>query len=60
MKVEIIEGFYIEVTADADKELVNKSESQEIRTKKIYVPLEGDYSMWIEEDEAIETIDPIV
>jgi hypothetical protein len=60
MTVEIIEGFYIEVTADAGKELVNKNETPEIRTKKIYVPLEGDYSMWIEEDEAIEPIDPIV
>jgi hypothetical protein len=56
MTVEIIEGFYIEVTAEAGKELVNKNETPEIRTKKIYVPLEGDYSMWIEEDEAIEPI----
>ncbi len=60
MTVEIIEGFYIEVTAEAGKELVNKNETPEIRTKKIYVPLEGDYSMWIEEDEAIEPIEPIV
>jgi hypothetical protein len=56
MTIEIIEGFYIEVTAEAGKELVNKNETPEIRTKKIYVPLEGDYSMWIEEDEAIEPI----
>jgi hypothetical protein len=53
MTVEIIEGFYIEVTAEAGMELVNKNETPEIRTKKIYVPLEGDYSMWVEENEII-------
>jgi hypothetical protein len=53
MTVEIIADYYIEVTADAGKELVNKNETPEIRTKKIYVPLEGDYSMWIEENEII-------
>ena len=53
MTVETIPNFYIEITAEAGKELVNKNESPEIRTKKIYVPLEGDYSMWIEENEII-------
>ena len=53
MTVETIPNFYIEITAEAGKELVNKNESPEIRTKKIYVPLEGDYSMWTEENEII-------
>ena len=53
MTVETIPNFYIEITADAGKELVNKNETPEIRTKKIYVPLEGDYSMWVEENELI-------
>ena len=53
MTVQIIKDFYIEVTAEAGKELVNKNENPEIRTKKIYVPLEGDYSMWVEENEII-------
>ena len=53
MTVEIIADYYIEVTAEAGMELVNKNETPEIRTKKIYVPLEGDYSMWIEENEII-------
>ena len=53
MTVETIPNFYIEITAEAGKELVNKNETPEIRTKKIYVPLEGDYSMWIEENELI-------
>ena len=53
MTVETIPNFYIEITAEAGKELVNKNETPEIRTKKIYVPLEGDYSMWIEENEII-------
>jgi hypothetical protein len=53
MTVEIIEEFYIEITAEEGKELVNKNETPEIRTKKIYVPLEGDYSMWVEENELI-------
>lgn len=53
MTVEIIPNFYIEVTAETGKELVNKIEIPEIRTKKIYVPLEGDYSMWAEENELI-------
>ena len=53
MTVQTIPDFYIEVTAEAGKELVNKNETPEIRTKKIYVPLEGDYSMWVEENELI-------
>ena len=53
MIVETIPNFYIEITAEAGKELVNKNETPEIRTKKIYVPLEGDYSMWTEENELI-------
>ena len=53
MTIETIPNFYIEITAEAGKELVNKNETPEIRTKKIYVPLEGDYSMWIEENEII-------
>ena len=53
MTVQIIPDFYIEVTAEEGKELVNKNETPEIRTKKIYVPLEGDYSMWVEENELI-------
>ncbi len=53
MTVQIIPDFYIEVTAEEGKELVNKNENPEIRTKKIYVPLEGDYSMWVEENELI-------
>ena len=53
MTVQTIPDFYIEVTAEAGKELVNKNETPEIRTKKIYVPLEGDYSMWTEENELI-------
>jgi len=48
MTVQIIPDFYIEITAEEGKELVNKNE-----TKKIYVPLEGDYSMWVEENELI-------
>ena len=53
MTIETIPNFYIEITAEAGKELVNKNETPEIRTKKIYVPLEGDYSMWVEENELI-------
>jgi len=53
MTVQIIPDFYIEITAEEGKELVNKNETPEIRTKKIYVPLEGDYSMWVEENELI-------
>lgn len=53
MTVQTIPDFYIEVTAEAGKELVNKNETPEIRTHKIYVPLEGDYSMWVEENELI-------
>ncbi len=53
MTTQIIPDFYIEITAEEGKELVNKNETPEIRTKKIYVPLEGDYSMWTEENELI-------
>jgi hypothetical protein len=53
MTVQTIPDFYIEITAETGKELVNKNETPEIRTKKIYVPLEGDYSMWVEENELI-------
>jgi hypothetical protein len=53
MTTQIIPDFYIEITAEEGKELVNKNETPEIRTKKIYVPLEGDYSMWVEENELI-------
>jgi hypothetical protein len=57
MTINIVEGFYIHITADHFKELVwpaGNGEGGDIRTKEIYVPLEGDYSMWIEEDEWIE------
>ena len=50
MKIETIPDYYIHITADSGKELVN----EEIRAKEIYVPLNGDYSMWVEEDEIIE------
>ncbi|CAB4153477.1 hypothetical protein UFOVP639_1, partial [uncultured Caudovirales phage] len=57
MNIDIVEGFYIHITADHFKELVwpgGNGEGDDIRTKEIYVPLDGDYSMWIEEDEYIE------
>jgi len=54
MTIEIVPEYYIHITADSGKELVNKLEEPEIRTKEIYVPLNGDYSMWVEEDEIIE------
>ena len=47
MIIETIPNFFIKVTSDEGKELVNG----DIRTKQIIVPLDGDYSMWIEEDE---------
>ena len=50
MTIEIVPEYFIHITAEIGKELVNG----EIRTKEIYVPLDGDYSMWIEEDEIIE------
>ena len=49
MKIETIPDYYIHITAEIGKELVNG----DIRTKEIYVPLNGDYSMWVEEDEII-------
>ena len=52
MIVNIIPDFYIQVIADPGKQLVNG----EIRVKEISVPLNGDYSMWTEEDEIIEDI----
>ena len=52
MKIETIPDFYIQVIADPGKQLVNG----EIRVKEISVPLDGDYSMWAEEDEIIEDI----
>ena len=50
MTIETVEGFYIHITADPFMELV----FQDIRAKEIYVPLDGDYSMWVEENEYIE------
>lgn len=52
MIVNTIPNFYIQVIADPGKQLVNG----EIRVKEISVPLNGDYSMWTEEDEIIEDI----
>lgn len=49
MIIETIPNFFIKVTSDEGKELVNG----DIRTKQIIVPLDGDYSMWIEENEII-------
>lgn len=49
MIIETIPNYYIHITAEIGKELVNG----ETRTKEIYVPLNGDYSMWVEEDEII-------
>jgi hypothetical protein len=54
MIIEIVEGCYIHVKADNGMELVNYDEVPEIRTKEIYVPLNGDYSMWIQEPELID------
>jgi hypothetical protein len=54
MTVETIPNFFIKITSDEAKELV----CGDIRTKQIIVPLDGDYTMWTEEDEIIieETI----
>lgn len=57
MTIDIVEGFYIHITADPFMELVwpgGNGEGEDIRTKEIYVPLDGDYSMWVEENEYIE------
>ena len=54
MTIETIPNYFIHIIADSGKQLVNKQEDPEIRTKEIYVPLNGDYSMWMEEDEIIE------
>ena len=51
MIIETIPDYFIHITAEIGKELVNG----DIRAKEIYVPLDGDYSMWIEEDEIIIT-----
>jgi len=56
MTIVTISGYYIHVTADSGKQLVNKTEDPEIRVKEIYVPLGGDYSMWVEEDEVLEIL----
>jgi hypothetical protein len=56
MTIVTIPGYYIYITADSGKELVNKLEDPEIRVKEIYVPLQGDYSMWVEEDEITEIL----
>lgn len=56
MTILTIPEYYIYITADSGKQLVNRLEEPEIRTKEIYVPLNGDYSMWAEEDEIIEEI----
>ena len=53
MTIEIVPEYYIHIQADNGKQLVNN----ETRAKEIYVPLNGDYSMWIEEDEILENQD---
>jgi len=50
MKIETIPNYYIHITPDSGKELVNINEEPQIRTKEIYVPLNADYSKRIEED----------
>jgi hypothetical protein len=52
MTIETIPDYYIHITADSGKVLVN----DDIITKEIYVPLNGDYSMWIEQDEPTENL----
>lgn len=54
MTINIIPNYYIHITADSGKQLVNKLEDPEIRVKEIYVPLNGDYSMWAEENEVLD------
>lgn len=51
MTIETIPGYYIHVTADSGKNLTNG----DVVAKEIFVPLEGDITMWIEIDEPIET-----
>lgn len=53
MTIETVPGYYIHITADNGKELVN----EDTRAKEIYVPLNSDYSVWIEEDELIIEVD---
>jgi hypothetical protein len=50
MTIETIPDYYIHITADNGKVLTNG----DVITKEIYVPLNGDYSMWVEQDEPIE------
>ena len=52
MTIITIPDFYIQIIADSGKQLVNK----DIRVKEISVPIGGDYSMWVEEDEVTEEI----
>ena len=54
MIVNTLPDFYIHITADSGMQLVNKLETPEIRVKEIYVPLNGNYSMWVEELEINE------
>ena len=49
MIIETIPDYYTHITAEIGKQLVNG----DIRVKELYVPLDGDYSMWVEEDEII-------
>jgi len=51
MIIETIDGYYIHITAETGMELVNYDQEPEVRTKEIYVPLDGDYSMWTEEQD---------
>ena len=47
MTIETVPNYYIHITSDAGKDLLNG----DVRTKEIFVPLDGDYSMWVEVDE---------
>jgi len=47
MTIETIPDYYIHITADSGKNLTNG----DVVAKEICVPLNGDYSMWIEIDE---------
>lgn len=51
MIIEVIDGCYIHITAEIEMELVNYDQEPEVRVKQIYVPLDGNYSMWTEEQE---------
>ena len=54
MIIEVVDGCYIHIKSENGMELVNYDEEPEIRVKEIYVPLNGDYSMWAEELELID------